>query len=124
MPPLVVESWTWYGVVASVTLARFVSRSLLFGTMKKLQIDDWIMTFAFSVYTAFMVSINIVANANSNLFPPGFDTNSLTAQEISDREYGSKMVLAVEECQCVTIWAAKACLLIMYYRLTYVHHSL
>lgn len=118
MLPLVVESWTWYGVVASIALARFVSRTLLFGTMKKLQIDDWIMTLAFSVYTAFVVSINIVANANSNLFPPGFDINGLTAQEISDREYGSKIVLVVEECQCVTIWAAKACLLIMYYRLT------
>lgn len=101
-----------------IALARFVSRALLFGTMKKLQIDDWIMAFALSVYTTFVVSINIVANANSNLFPPGFDINSLTAKEISDREYGSKMVLVVEECQCVTIWAAKACLLIMYYRLT------
>lgn len=118
MLPLIVESPIWYGVVAIIVLARFVSRTLLFGTIKKLQIDDWIMAFAFCVYTAFIVSINIVAQANSNLLPPGFDIRSLTAHQISDREYGSKMILVVEQCQCVIIWSAKACLLIMYYRLT------
>ncbi|KAF2497587.1 hypothetical protein BU16DRAFT_506050 [Lophium mytilinum] len=119
MLPLVVEAWVWYGVVVVVALARFVSRGLLFGTITKLQIDDWVMAFTLCLYTVLVVCINIVAHANSNLLPPGFDVNHLTPQDIRDREYGSKMILVVEQCQISIIWLSKVCLLIMYYRLTY-----
>jgi len=117
MLELAVESWIWYGFVVAITVSRFVSRTLLFGSVKKLQIDDWVMLFALCTYTTFLVSINIVADTSSNLLPPGYDVNKLTPEEISEREYGSKLILVVEQCQCFTIWAVKACLLIMYYRL-------
>ena len=48
---------------------------------------------------------------------PG-DIPNLTPEDIKHRRYGSKMVLLVEQCMCATIWGCKACLLIMYYRLT------
>lgn len=76
------------------------------------------MVIAICFYTSLIVTINIVANAETNLFPPGFDISSLSAADISDRVYGSKLVLVVEQSQCVTIWCCKACILIMYNRLT------
>ena len=121
MLELAVESWIWFAFVMAVAIARFVSRTLLLGSPKKLQVDDWVMIFALITYTTMIVSINIVADYNSNLLPPDFDTSTLTNEDIDEREYGSKMILVVEQCQIVTIWAVKACLLIMYYRLTYVN---
>jgi len=83
------------------------------------------MWIAVATYTILIVTLNITANVNTNLFEPGFDFGSLTAQDIKDREYGSKMVLVVEQMQCITIWMTKACILIMYMRLTkgrFEHH--
>lgn len=76
------------------------------------------MLFATGTYTALIVTINIVSNATTNLLPPGFDVNSLTDADIHKRQYGSKLVLVVEQCQILTTWAVKFCMLIMYSRLT------
>ena len=64
--------------------------------------------------------MNEVVKTNSNLIDPK-NPIELTPDVISEREYGSKMVLVVEQMQCITIWTVKACLLIMYSRLTSVH---
>ncbi|KAI9696921.1 MAG: hypothetical protein M1820_007996 [Bogoriella megaspora] len=120
MIDLTVESWIWYGFVVAVAIARFISRSLALGSFRHLQIDDYIMAFAIFTYTALIISINYVADDDTNLLPPGFDMKSLTKQDKEDRRLGSKLVLVVEQNQILTIWAVKACLLIMYYRLTIV----
>lgn len=67
--------------------------------------------------TVLIVAMNIVADTSSNLIDPN-DPTELDAANILLREYGSKMVLVVEQMQCVTIWLVKACLLLMYSRLT------
>ena len=67
--------------------------------------------------TVLVVGMNIVATTSSNLIDPD-DTSPLTEESIKDREFGSKMVLVVEQMQCITIWLVKACLLLMYHRLT------
>ena len=65
------------------------------------------------------MSINIVATASTNLLPPAYlETHTMSPAEISHRIYGSKMTLVVEQCQCATTWLVKACLLIMYHRIT------
>jgi len=69
-------------------------------------------------YTTLIVTINIVAKSDSNLLPPGFDVSSLTPDQIHDRAYGSKLVLVVEQCQIMTVWCEKLCLLFLYRRLT------
>lgn len=46
------------------------------------------------------------------------DEVNLTADEVALREYGSKMVVVVEQMMLVLTWSVKACLLIMYSRLT------
>jgi hypothetical protein len=74
--------------------------------------------FVTACYTVLIVVSDIGAKAHSNLFPPGFDVGSLTAQEVQDREHGSKMVVVIEQMQIAVIWACKACLLFLYYRLT------
>jgi len=74
--------------------------------------------FVTACYTVLIVMSNIEAKAQSNLLPPGFDVSSLTEQEVAHREYGSKIVVVVEQMQIAVIWACKACLLILYHRLT------
>ena len=120
MLALVVESWIWYAIAIGITACRFTSRVLLLKSPRHLQADDWIMLFAVATYTVLLVTINIVADASSNLLPPDYDLALLTPEEIAKRQYGSKMVLVVEQMQCATIWILKATLLIMYHRLTYV----
>ena len=61
--------------------------------------------------------MNVIVRTNSNLIDPD-NPIELTPDVIAERVYGSKMVLVVEQMQCVTIWTIKACLLIMYSRLT------
>jgi hypothetical protein len=65
-----------------------------------------------------MVTMNIIARTNSNLLDPS-QKIVLTPAEISEREFGSKMVLVTEQMQLLTIWLVKGCLLIMFNRLTY-----
>jgi len=59
-----------------------------------------------------------VVTTSSNLIPPGDDVSRYSQAEISARVTGSKYVLVVEQMQIATIWLVKACLLIMYFRMT------
>jgi hypothetical protein len=91
MIALRIESWIWYAFAICVTLARFVSRSLLFGSPLRLKVDDWMMAFAVCTYTTLVVCMNIVATKQSNLIPPGVDVATMSRQEREDRVYGSKV---------------------------------
>ncbi|KAK7924085.1 hypothetical protein PG985_006139 [Apiospora marii] len=114
---LTAESWTWYAFTWLIVIVRIVSRRDLHGSFRKLQVDDGLMLLAMVTDTILIAAINIVANTSSNLIDPT-DPAPLTSASIAEREYGSKMVLVVEQMQIVTIWLMKACLLIMYSRLT------
>lgn len=72
---------------------------------------------AMCFFTTLIVTINIVAKSDSNLLPPGFDVSTLTPEQVHDREYGSKLVLVVEQSQIMTTWCEKLCLLFLYQRL-------
>jgi hypothetical protein len=61
-----------------------------------------------------------VVRTSSNLIEPGEDISKFSHEEIQSRIYGSKLVLVVEQMQILTIWLIKACLLIMYRRMTLV----
>ena len=60
------------------------------------------MVFALCTYTALIVTINIVADDETNLLPPGFDVKNLTSLEKKERRLGSKLVLVVEQNQIMT----------------------
>lgn len=76
---------------------------MVFGSVKGFQSDDYGMVVVLCFYTVLINVINVVRNTDSNLLPPGFDVASLTPEEIHRREYGSKLILVVEQCQCVTV---------------------
>lgn len=64
-----------------------------------------------------MVCMNIISHTNSNLIDPDKPA-TFTPEDMQQREFGSKMVLVSEQMQILTIWTVKACLLLMYHRLT------
>ena len=74
--------------------------------------------FTLTCYTALMVVSNRNLKAGSNLEPPDFNFGALTDDQLSQRVYGSKMMIVTEQMQISVIWSCKVCLLIMYYRLT------
>ncbi|KAI1123130.1 hypothetical protein F5Y10DRAFT_58407 [Nemania abortiva] len=115
---LVAESAIWYGLTLIVVAARIASRKILLGSFKKFQVDDVLMLMAVATDAVLMVTINILANKNSNLIDPAHPP-TLTAEDIAERTYGSKLVLVVEQAQILTTWLVKACLLLMYSRLTF-----
>jgi hypothetical protein len=96
-----------------------ISRAIHLRSVRSLQVDDWIMgLFVLAAYTALIVCANKYVKAQSNLLPPGFDLGVLTEYDLDRRRYGSKLVVVVEQAQITVIWACKACLLVMYHRLT------
>lgn len=74
--------------------------------------------FVTGCYTVMIVLSNKWLKSHSNLEPSGFDFNILTDYELFRRKFGSKIVIVVEQTQIAVIWSCKACLLIMYHRLT------
>lgn len=112
------ESGIWYTLCWLVVAARLWSRRLNRGSWKKLQIDDFLVLFAMVTDTILMAFMHVVSNMSSNLIAPNENLSTFTLEEIKERIYGSKLVLVVEQMQILTIWLIKACLLIMYNRMT------
>lgn len=113
---------------------RLISRRLHRGAWKRLQLDDFLIICAMvricavsvSTYTdhaqttdtILLVYMAKVVRTSSNLIPPNVDISEFSQAEINSRILGSKYVLVVEQMQIATIWLVKACLLIMYFRMT------
>ncbi|KAH8673518.1 hypothetical protein BX600DRAFT_206826 [Xylariales sp. PMI_506] len=117
MSAIETELWIWYPITLVVVGARIVSRRLLFGSFKKLQLDDYLMLVAVVTFTILIVGVRILSYTETNLIDPSQPVD-LTPDDIAERVYGSKMVIVVEQMQIMTIWIVKTCLLIMYSRLT------
>ncbi|KAI4201514.1 MAG: hypothetical protein LQ346_002150 [Caloplaca aetnensis] len=114
---LFIESWSLYPFGLLLIGARIVSRRLLLGSFKKLQIDDWIMMFVAVTFTGVIVSVNQVSTNLSNYLPPGV-AESFTPEEHANAVYGSKFVMVLEEFMLANTWLCKACLLILYHQMT------
>ncbi|KAF2679377.1 hypothetical protein K458DRAFT_118673 [Lentithecium fluviatile CBS 122367] len=112
------ESGIWYTICWLVLLTRLASRRIHHGSWKELKLDDLLICVAMVTMTILMVVMHIVVHTSSNLIAPGEDVSGFSQTEIDSRIYGSKLVLVVEQMQCCTIWLVKACLLLMYYRMT------
>ncbi|KAI1847906.1 hypothetical protein JX265_001912 [Neoarthrinium moseri] len=117
MSALEVELWAWYALVIVVVVARLVSRTLLYGSITKLKVDDYIMLFTVVCHTVLTVGVRVLSYTPTNLIehPEGM---TFTPEEYATREFGAKMVVVVEQFQMALIWSVKACLLIMYSKLT------
>lgn len=87
--------------------------------LKRLRTEDYLMCLAFCFYTADIVTMNITAELQSNLLPPGYlKTHTISPQEEKARHFGSIMTMVVEQCQISTVWLTKLCVLMMWYNLT------
>ncbi|KAK3360495.1 hypothetical protein B0T25DRAFT_578413 [Lasiosphaeria hispida] len=113
---LAIESWTMYSVGILLVACRIYSRHLQLGSWK-LGVDDWLMIFATANFTGVMVSVNEVAVNGSSYMDPEVAAG-LTKEQHDAAVYGSKMTLVLEVFTLNCIWSVKACLLILYYRLT------
>jgi len=66
-----------------------------------------------------MVLIQVSARYATNLMDPKeYESVLADPQQVADRIYGSKVVIALEQCMLALTWGVKACLLIMYYKMT------
>ncbi|PVH79674.1 hypothetical protein DL98DRAFT_560658 [Cadophora sp. DSE1049] len=114
---LAVQSWSLYGVGMLLILMRTYARIHRLG-IRGLQPDDYLMLLAGGLYTALIVCLNVIAGGGgSNLYPPE-DFDTFTPQNIQDRIKGSKIVVISEQAMLNVIYIIKACMLIMYTRLT------
>lgn len=75
------------------------------------------MVFAGINFTGVIVSVNEVAKNGSNYM--SLETAlSLDAAGVAAAVYGSKMTMVLEVFTLTCLWTIKACLLLLYYRLT------
>ncbi|KAF2831326.1 hypothetical protein CC86DRAFT_390949 [Ophiobolus disseminans] len=112
------ETGIFYGICWLVVILRLASRRLHRGAWKRLQLDDYLIIAAMLTDTVLIAVMTRVVVTSSNLIEPGQDVSNYTTAEIDSRIFGSKLVLVVEQMQIATIWLIKACLLIMYNRMT------
>ncbi|ORY19430.1 hypothetical protein BCR34DRAFT_620916 [Clohesyomyces aquaticus] len=112
------ESGIWYALCWLVVFTRLASRRLHLGSWKALQLDDYLIVLAMATDTILMSVMHIIIHTSSNLIAPGDDVSRFSSKEVTERIYGSKLVLVSEQMQILTVWLVKACLLIMYHRMT------
>ncbi|KAL3478083.1 hypothetical protein BJX99DRAFT_224987 [Aspergillus californicus] len=116
---LLVEAIIFWSIGLVIYIGRMISRSISNGSIKRLQSDDYIMTLTFGVYTTLLILIQVSAKYATNLFPPSeLDTITADPQNVSDRIYGSKIVIGLEQCMLISTWGVKTCLVAMYWKLT------
>ncbi|KAG5981728.1 hypothetical protein E4U55_002625 [Claviceps digitariae] len=114
---LLIESWTLYGLGVLIVAARLISRRIKLGKWRDLMTDDYLMLFALVNFTGVVVSINEVAKNGSNYMSPEAAA-ALTPQGVHNAIYGSIMTFVLEIFTITGTWSIKACLLILYARLT------
>ncbi|TID16332.1 hypothetical protein E6O75_ATG11450 [Venturia nashicola] len=114
---LATNTWTMYAMGMCIVCFRFYSQIRRAG-IRGFKADDYVMMVAVMFYTVLIISLNvIVAGGGSNLFLPE-DFATFTPSDIKDRVFGSKIVVISEQAMLNVIYTLKACLLIMYFRLT------
>ncbi|KAE9980130.1 hypothetical protein EG328_000495 [Venturia inaequalis] len=114
---LATNTWTMFAIAMAIVAFRFYSQIRRAG-IRGFKSDDYLMMVAVVFYTVLIISLNtIVDGGGSNLFPPEEFVN-FSPSEIKDRIFGSKLVIISEQAMLNVIYTLKACLLIMYSRLT------
>jgi hypothetical protein len=89
--------------------------------LRNLQIDDYLMLFAVVWYTLLCTALNQVASGGGSNLLTAEDKAALTDESIAERIRGSKWVFVSEHSFVLCVWSLKACMLVIYGRITYVH---
>ncbi|KAL3471449.1 hypothetical protein BJX99DRAFT_24649 [Aspergillus californicus] len=111
------ETWTLYGVGMLGVVLRFIARIRRLG-IRNLQSDDYVMVFAVIWYTILCTALNQVASGGGSNLMTDEDIKNLTPAIKAERIKGSKWVFVSEHAFILAIWAMKACMLIIYSRIT------
>ncbi|KAE8421981.1 hypothetical protein BDV36DRAFT_303747 [Aspergillus pseudocaelatus] len=114
---LAIETWTLYVFGTVLALLPMASRRIARKSWRKLQTDDYLMVVILFTFTGVVVCVNETAQHGSNYIPLE-KALSLTEEEHDDAVYGSIMTFILEHFTLVSLWLVKACLLIIYNRLT------
>ncbi|KAH8690293.1 hypothetical protein BGW36DRAFT_401654 [Talaromyces proteolyticus] len=114
---LVVQTWVMYSIGIALYLLRVYARFQRLGW--KWQAEDIVMLTGVGWYTAFVVTnIQLAEGGGGTLYLPGqFET--FTPEDIASRVQFAKVEFASEQCMVNVVWTTKACMLIIYYRLTF-----
>ncbi|KAF2711949.1 hypothetical protein K504DRAFT_521231 [Pleomassaria siparia CBS 279.74] len=113
------ESSLWYAFCWIVVITRLISRRLHVRKWQNLQVDDYLIILSMLTTTVLMVLMHYVVNVGTNNLPPDQDYAKLSAREIRDRVFGSKLVMITDQMQIATAWTLKICMLLLYNRMTY-----
>lgn len=111
------ETWPLYAVGMLGVVLRFTARIKRLG-IRNLQADDYVMVFAVVWYTILCVALNEVASGGGSNLMTEEDIKNLTPESHAERVRGSKWVFVSEHAMVLTIWSLKACMLIIYARIT------
>ncbi|CAI7599616.1 unnamed protein product [Penicillium glandicola] len=111
------ETWTLYSVGVLGAILRWVARFRRLG-IRNLQVDDYLMLFAVFWYTILCVSLNEVASGGGSNLMTEEDRLTLTDKIIKERVRGSKWVFVSEHSFILCVWSLKACMLVIYARIT------
>ncbi|EQL01081.1 UbiD family decarboxylase [Ophiocordyceps sinensis CO18] len=114
---LAIESWVLFALGVIIVACRIASRRIKLGKWRALMIDDYLMIFALFNFTGVVVTINEVAKNGSNYMPPEAAA-TLSPAGVQRAVYGSIMTFVLELFTLTAIWTVKACLLLLYARLT------
>ncbi|EFQ30181.1 uncharacterized protein GLRG_05325 [Colletotrichum graminicola M1.001] len=106
------EGWGLYALGMTFLLLRML------GGVFYYQVDDYLEILAAFFFTVLLVTLNMVVDkGGSNLFTPE-QFSTFTPKDIKARVAGSKIVLVSEQAMLNVIYVLKACVLILYTRLT------
>ncbi|KAI9051887.1 hypothetical protein LZ554_004143 [Drepanopeziza brunnea f. sp. 'monogermtubi'] len=98
-----------FGIVAYISfLLRMLNRGWV---LRKIQIEDYGMCIVIILFTNLLVWINVSARFDTNLYSPEQEAAILAdPQEVADRVFGSKIVIALEQSMLLTTWGCKLCI--------------
>ncbi|KAK7436805.1 hypothetical protein CaCOL14_000437 [Colletotrichum acutatum] len=112
------QSWIHYSIGMAFIFLRMYGRAKRLGGVSNFEADDYLQILAAVLFTVLVALLNIITDGGgSNLYPPELE-GTFTQAEIEDRIHGSKIVLVSEQAMLNLIYVLKACVLILYTRLT------
>ncbi|KAJ5959027.1 uncharacterized protein N7479_006177 [Penicillium vulpinum] len=116
---LLVEAVIFWSIGAVLYIGRMASRLMANMSIQGISWDDYVMTATFILYTSLLILIQISAKYATNLMDPSeYDEVLSDPEEVRERIFGSKIVIALEQCMLFVTWGVKVCLLILYWRIT------
>ncbi|KAJ5163380.1 uncharacterized protein N7500_005210 [Penicillium coprophilum] len=117
---LLTEAIVFWAIGLVIYVGRILARIIGNGQgVKRLFLDDYVMTATFAIYTTMLILIQISARYATNLMDPkDYDKVLADPKQVSDRVYGSKIVIGLEQCMLISTWGVKTCMLMLYWRIT------